>query len=290
MEATVYVDLYFLVNFSMDFLCLFLTAKLLNLKRSPLRMALGASFGGIYAVAALFISASRGVSLALDIAACIALCAIAFSRRGSPRLPLYALVYAAISMVLGGFMTALFNLFNKIPALDALKGGDGDGISVWLFALLALISGIVTLIGGRFFSSQMARKRVRIHMVYNGRQAVLEGFTDNGNMLRDPICAKPCIIVDSSAMRSLLPREITDAADPMELIDLERLGDEHKRRVLLIPAHTATGDGMLIGIKMDGISIEDGGKIYGVDAVVALSKLKNNADGAEALIPACLLL
>ena len=53
MEQTVYIDLFFLINFSMDFLGLFLAAKLLERSKRLLRLALAAIFGGIYACVAL---------------------------------------------------------------------------------------------------------------------------------------------------------------------------------------------------------------------------------------------
>ena len=47
MGQTVYVDLYFLINFSMDFLCFFLTAKLLDRRLGIGRGLIGAALGGL---------------------------------------------------------------------------------------------------------------------------------------------------------------------------------------------------------------------------------------------------
>ena len=59
MEQTVYVDLLFLVNFCMDFQCLFLAGKLLHRPFHVWRALIFASLGAVYAVAALFLSTSR---------------------------------------------------------------------------------------------------------------------------------------------------------------------------------------------------------------------------------------
>ncbi|MBR6795203.1 MAG: sigma-E processing peptidase SpoIIGA, partial [Clostridia bacterium] len=55
MEQVIYGDVFFLVNFSMDFLALFITGKL-NHAAVPLwRLVLGGTLGGLYATVALFL-------------------------------------------------------------------------------------------------------------------------------------------------------------------------------------------------------------------------------------------
>ena len=291
METTVYADLFFMINFSMDFLCLFLTSRILNIKLNLLRGISAAIFGGLYAVIALFIPLEGIMGLAVDVAACIILCGISFLKlSAAKKLPIYILVYTAISMALGGIMTALFNLFNKTHLFDGIKGSDGDGISVWLFALLAVISAVITLLSGRFFTHRMARKRVSVRLDYNGETVLLEAFCDNGNLLREPIGGRPCVVADISALRGIIPEEIAHAALSGDILNTDRLSAPHKSRILLIPTSTASGSKMLLGLRMDGIYVEDKGKMYRVDAVVALSDIGNNAEGCQALLPACLLM
>ena len=145
MEQTVYIDLYFLINFSMDLLGLFLAAKLLSYRTHPLRSALAAALGAAYACAALLLIPSGLVGLLADIAACGAMSFVAVKRKGNLRqVGAYAVVYTAVSIVLGGAMTALFSLFNKLGFNELSGEGVSDGISVWLFALLAGISGVLS--------------------------------------------------------------------------------------------------------------------------------------------------
>lgn len=290
METTVYVDLFFMINFSMDFLCLFLTSKLLSLKLNLLRGIGAALFGGLYADLSLFIPISGVWGLALDAAAGVILCAIAFFRPKEWRkTPIYILVYTAVSMALGGIMTGLFNLFNKTSLFEGIKANDGDGISVWLFALLAVISGAITLFGGRFFVGRMARRRVYVELTYNGKTVKVNSFCDSGNLLREPISGKPCIVTDVSAISSIVPPDIVAAARNTDAFTIDRIGDEHRKRILLIPASTASGEGMLLGMRMDRIAVEEKGRTYEVDAVVALSCIGRGAEGCDALLPTVLL-
>ena len=281
---TVYVDLYFFINFSMDLLCLYLTSKLLSQRLSLLRGCLAAALGGLYANLSLFLGVGGVLELLLNFLSLVLLCAVAFGRRGElRRLPLLTLVFAAVSAALGGIMTALYYFFNRTGIFDFLRGSDGDGISVWLFAALAAVSALLTLTGGRGAARKMSASEVELKITFEGRTVTLRGMTDSGNLLRDPVSGKPCIVADARRLRPIIPRELRDGRDILSKISSLR-GDTRKR-IALIPAHTATGENMLVGLRDAQIKINTGGKERDADAIIALSELD-----VEALVPACLLI
>lgn len=290
MGETVYVDLFFMINFSMDFLCLYLTSKILSRKMTTPRALMAAAVGGLYAVGALFFPFGRLVCLLLDTLSCAAICAIAyFERRSIRQMPLYILVYVAVSMALGGFMTALFNLLNRSSFFDGIKDAEGDGISVWLFALLAIVSAAITLIGGRFFRGRMSRRYADVELTYGGRRVTLHAMTDSGNLLCEPISNLPCIVADASALERLLPTDLLRVAKSRDMSGVDRIRDIHKRNLRMIPTSTASGEGMLVGIRMERISIKLDGREYEVDAILAVSDRLVGADGCNALLPPSLL-
>ncbi len=289
MEQTVYIDLFFLINFSMDFLCFYLTSRLLSHKLSVGRCALASALGGVYACAALFVSVGELFALFLDIFICVCICAVAIYRRGSGReLFGYSVVYVACSVVLGGAMTALFSLFNRL-GVDRLLGDDGggDGISVWLFAVLALISGVLSLKGIKAFRRKGSRREGRVELVYNGKRVVLRALCDSGNLLTDPVSSRPCIVAESVEVKKILPRALVD------VIEKGAVGEIDKRdagRLCIIPAKTVSGGGMLYALRMDTVRIDLGGGWLEADALIALSALGGSAEGAQALIPSALAL
>ena len=284
MGQTVYVDLYFLINFSMDFLCFFLVARLLSFKLSFPRTLAASVLGGIYANLALFLPVSTLVALFIDMVACALMCAVALFRPPEARrLPLSILVYIAVSMVLGGAMTALFHLFNRLPL--PLENGDSDGISVWIFALLAIAGGLITHLCGRFFSGRGSRKHVTVVMEYEHHTCTLTALCDTGNLLREPISGKPCIVVDCDRLRGLLPADLLTAAKHEETPSATLLS-RYAGRIRLIPAHSATGARMLLAFRTDHLTVDSGRGPHEVDALVVLSPLASTAD---ALIPPELL-
>jgi sigma-E processing peptidase SpoIIGA len=192
-------------------------------------------------------------------------------------------------MALGGFMTALFHLLNRSPLAEGIETVEGDGISVWIFALLALISAAITLLGGRFFAGRTAQRTAEVRVYYRGRSARLRAMVDNGNLLREPMSGKPCIVVNTRALTSVLPPELLRVAPQGAVAVMASVSDEYVKDLRLIPTYTAVGEGMLLGIRMERIILECGKSQREVDAVVALSALESSAGGNEALLPAQLL-
>lgn len=290
MEQTVYLDLLFLVNFSMDFLCFYITAKIMSVKFSVLRVSLAAAVGGIYADAALFLPYGTPWSIFFDIAVCFIICALAFYRKKEKGLILTSVVYFSVSMALGGFMTALFNLLNRMGFNEAVLGEDeGDGISVWLFALLALVSALLTLIGGKFFKVRSSVSSVRVELTYAKRKKTFGAMVDSGNFLREPISGRPCIVVDSSLLREIFPLKLLDMAEKGELSVLGIEDEDIRRSIRLVPTSTATGEKMMIGVRSDMIRIDSGRGFCELDAIVVISRIGNLRDGAKALVPAEIL-
>lgn len=289
MEQTVYVDLYFLINFSMDFLGLFLAAKLLSYRVHVLRGVLAAVFGAVYACVALLFIPSGTLGLLLDICACAVMAFIAIGQKRNLRqVGAYALVYTAVSILLGGFMTALFSLFNKL-GLNKLSGeGEvSDGISVWLFVLLAAISGVLSFLGGRVFKRKSSRKYGRVRVCYNKRSVTFRALCDSGNLLREPISAKPCIVADARLMREIFSPNAVELIKGGRIYELDIKDAE---RIRIIPAATVNGDGLLYALRADSVSIDMGKGWCDVDVYVAFSNLELSDEGARALIPSELAL
>lgn len=291
MEVYVYADLLFLINAGMDGLCMILTGRLLHTKTSPLRVIPAAILGGIYAVLSLFPDLPRGISLAVDIAVCLAMCAIVFAEKQPGALRRYGksvLIYVLLSMALGGVMTALYSLWNRL-GIDSLLPREKEGLGTWLFTLLALLGGGITLWGGRLFRRSAAVKTCTITVLMDEKTVLLQGIVDSGNLLKDPLDGRVVICAEQRKVASLLSPSLQDALEhPEKIGDLSEASDA--RRLRLIPADTATGGRLLAGFLPDKVVIRYtvGGKERerSADVVVAVVPALTDTD---ALVPAELI-
>ncbi len=289
MEQTVYIDLLFLINFSMDFLCFYISARIISVRFSALRAVIASVIGGVYGGAAIFLPINAVLSVMIDVAVCLVMCIIAFRKDKGQSIILGALVYFSVSMALGGFMTALFNLLNRMGFSQLVTDeSEGDGISVWLFAILAAVSAVFTLIGGRSFRRRSSVRSAEVSVRYGKNEKKLSAIVDTGNLLREPISGRACIAVDVDALGGLVPDGVLKAARGDSIAALESISRSFVKNVRLVPTHTATGEKMLIGIRADRVLIDTGKGAYESDAYLVISKL-DAPSGVEALVPGELL-
>ncbi len=283
MQTEVYADLYFLVNASMDLLCVLLTARLLQTVAARWRVLLAAAFGGGFSLWVLLFGIAGWLGLFLDLAAAFVICAIAFARKGTGfgRLAKITAVFFLVSAILGGVMTALYSLLNRLDL--PFEAFAGESISVWMFAILSLAAGILTLRGGRFLGISAKQKRVRVEAVLFGKRVTLNALLDTGNLMHDPIGGRSVVVAEASRLRGVLPREVfLPPGDPAREMWLRNY--ENARRVRLIPAKTAAGEGVLSAIVPDSLFLQVEKESRPATHLVALAELGDRAHGFDALI------
>ncbi len=288
MGQTVYADLLFLINFSMDYLCFYITAKLTHRKLPPIRTLLASILGGIYAVGILFAGLVPPLELVCDIGAGLVMCSIVFIGKKTSfwKFTVTSLAYVGVSVALGGMMTAIFNMLNLLGLPLGSLTESGDGMPVWLFAVLAAVSGIGTLAGGRFLRKKQTERSADIEITYDGKTVKLTAVCDSGNLVRDPVSGKSVVVADLASMQKALPDELIRAVRRKDASLLASLPPESARRLRLVPSRTATGGGMLFAMTPDRLTVSlQGEPPHDVEALFAPVELMASAGGFQALIP-----
>lgn len=77
MGETVYADILFFINFSMDFLCFYICSRVLGRRLHVLRATVASVIGGAYSVAMLFFDPGGSAEILLDIGVLLIMCAVA---------------------------------------------------------------------------------------------------------------------------------------------------------------------------------------------------------------------
>jgi len=280
---SVYIDLYVLINFSMDLLCLMIVGSLTHRRVRRLRAILAASVGGLYAAASLLLGLDGVLGFVGDAGFAILLCVIAFHTRGErPRATLKsAAVFVLVSMLLGGIMTGLYSLLNRLHLpLETLQG---DGLSVWIFALLTAVAGVATARGGAFLGFSKKTTHVTVNAVLFGHPVQLCAMVDSGNLLRDPVSGKSVIVADVKRLEQVLPPDLVRAlhhGDPLSWLSTY----ENAKRARPIPTQSATGQSILLALVPDSLTLTADGNTYPADYLIAPSPLGSSAKGFDAVI------
>ena len=264
----VYGDLLFLINFSMDFLCFYIACLLLHKRIAIFRTCLASVIGGIYSVAALFIKTQGGIALFLDISVLAFMCAIVFATKNTSLWWMLKAIflYFVISALLGGGMTALYSLFNRMNLLNKDMNMD-DGIDVWIFALLALLGSVVTLNGGRIFRVRNSIKEVKLELENESQRVVLRALVDSGNLAIEPISGKAVAFVRLEACKGTLSNEEYEYLCGKS--DLAQMPLHIVRKIRLIPSRTLSGEAYLPAMRFKRVALVSGKRKKELDIYVA---------------------
>lgn len=290
MEQEVYIDLLFLINFSMDYLCLYICGKVLRKKLKLIRLISAAATGGAYSVISLFFPFSPTVNLIIDALFCLVICAIAFAEKGrriSSTL-VCGFLFVGISMMTGGAMTAIFNFLNKLDLpLDSI---EGDGISTYLFAIIAAVAGIITLRSGEIISKRSDIKECNITLTFGGKTAQFFALSDSGNLVKDPLSGKNVVLIDRDALSTLTDITVFD-----KFLGGHQVSTYSGMKGLrIVPIKTASGRSFLPAVIPERLSAEivtKSGKTLSLDldALIAPSDIGKSAAGYKAIVPAQIL-
>ena len=277
MEQEVYVDLYFIINTCMNLLSLMITASLLHRKVSRLRAWLAAAAGGLWAVLALFSGVEGFWGLLFDGAVIFLMSCVVFATKKAPFATLLKCTVVGVltSMILGGVMTALYALFNRIQL--PLNDSQENSSSILIFALIAALAGLATVQGGRFLGLSKKTEYITVHAELFGKSVTLRAMVDTGNRLQEPISGRSVIVADQSRILAVLPPSLS-AALQSPSAEMWLSDKQYATRIRLVPTNTATGTGMIPAILPNRLTLTNGKETYPADYLIALAPMKESTD------------
>lgn len=288
MGQTVYADVLFLINFSMDFLVLYLCAKLSRRRINCVRYVLAATLGGAYGVAALFLPQSGFTPLICDALSLAIICTVAFYSKEIRFRDFVGrcALFAGVSAILGGMMSAFYSVLNR-SGLAVLEPDGGDDISVWIFALIAALGGAAAVAGGKRMKSIAAAKQSSIEIGFGSRTVRLCAMTDTGNLLTDPLSGRGVAICELDAVKELFPRELVEYWERGDIGSITAIPEKYALKLRYVPAKGAAGtkNSMLTAIVPDIFKVICEGKEVDADVLIAPVPTTLSAGESRALLP-----
>ena len=260
----VYADTLLLVNGLADYLLLLSAGKLCALPLRRGRMALGALWGGVYAVFAAVFPDIFALWTAKLFAGALAV-VIAF---GVERRTVRALAaFYAVAAAFGG----------AVYALSGLRGEPaGSGVPISLPVLLlsfALCYALVTL-AFRFAGRRRERRLHPVTLTLGGRELAFSALEDSGNELIDPLTGRGALIVSPKTLAPLLGQ---NTEDPVTALAPLREKYPAARFRLLPCASVAAEQTLLLCFRPERITV-DGAERRDLLAAVSRSELASDGE------------
>lgn len=273
---SVYVDLLFLINFSMDFLCFFITSKIRSTRLHYVRTLIASAVGGAYSVASLFITENK---VFLCILSLFAMCMLVFYEKGTSiaSLVFSTAIYLVSSALLGGIMTAIFNFMNE---MDLTPGVGENELPIWLIAITLTVSAISTKLSGRYLKRKALVSTAEVFVKLNKTKLSLNAIFDSGNLLKDTFSGRSIIIIDEKYTSLFFP-----SLKKLNLDSVERLPLKTKALMRVIPCSTVNNENIIIAFKPTSIHIKTSKGMIDADALISFGDLRGAGEKIDALIP-----
>ena len=279
----IYGDVLFIINFSMDFLSLYIVGRLLHFDMKAWRVILGASVGALYGVLELLLDTYAFFEMLLTVGVLLLMCLIAFGAKRAHTYLASVVLVGAVGMLIGGMMTSAFVKLGSYRSYIEI-GGDihtvfGD-IPIWQFAVFAAISALATWGIGRLFKRKTALRTCRLKISFGGEEKEMTALVDSGNLLEEPLSGTPVIFLKGSAA-SVLPERLIFAMQS----GISALSAEDAGKLRVIPSRTVTGEGLMLAAVPEKTALFFDGIWENRRALIALDDSGGDYGGFEALVP-----
>ncbi len=295
---TVYLESLIGVNFLADFALLWLTGRCCGVPCRLRRLAAAALAGAGYALLFILVPGGPAFGLPGKLATAAFMLRLAFRPRGARQWMGLSAVFAGASTAMAGVALAVNLPHGALAAGQAIVLPARTPGSLPL-AFAAAAASAYGLAAGVRRLERLHGLRVPSQVTVGTLAASFVALVDTGNELRDPISGRPVMIVESDAVRAVIP-QCYQAAMCAEGHGLGQVpagiaagadGDEDgwAGRLRFIPYRTVgrRQAGLLLGFRPDAVHLALPGRgQVAVDMVVAVSPRPLSGHGAyQAILP-----
>ena len=285
MTEYIYGDILFIINFSMDFIALFICGKILHYKMNVWRMVIGASIGGVYGVAALFFSLGALLDTAVDVLVALIMCYLAYGIHLFRKTALSCAMFYAVSLLMGGAMTALYSKIGRYKSYIEIGGSISTvfgEIELWVFVLLATASALCTFFLQKAVRARMSGRFCRVRLTLDDVVYEFSGFFDSGNCAEEPISGKAVVFIASDAAMEA-------GLESLALCRAGNIAPADVQNVRFIPINTVSGYSLLAAIKPKKLEIMVKRDFEEREALVVCDEHSHDYSGAQMLVPVSLI-
>lgn len=254
MDCILYIDLFFLWNFWMNVLVLFLVRQITKTYRT-LQCLASAVFGAFGACLGLICSLFCGsvwIMIFCELVVVICMNLLSFGRKN---LLWHLLMFCVTGTVVAGIFLYIISM----------TGVNADSLSAVVVSLLAIV--FCTFLEKksriRWKEEHMKAKTV---LEFGDRRLFVTALMDTGNKLYDPIFHKPVILVDEKMIGEMLAFCKEKCPEKLHFIPFHSVGRE---------------SGLLEGLSFDSVSIKWQDKQLKFNDVIAASTKESLYKGKE---------
>ena len=275
---TIYLDVYFMINFTVDILAVFIALKLIHSKSSVRALVASGILGGLFAVAELFVK-SILLHIAISILFIAALIIVCCKKDTGLRKIKFTVFFYISSFLIGGIVSFAYNTLDKILERYPIAGETQVNSRAIVFsACILLIIGVIRLFI-MIMSDSINEKAVNIEINIENKSVKFDALIDTGNLVRDPMNMNPVVFVKRTIAEEILPSSVID------LSHIDSLSSTFKKRIRLVPVTRNGVTHVMTGIRVDKVTLRNEKTCAQIDATIVIDKEEGTYGGYLALAP-----
>lgn len=281
---TLYIDVYFLINFTVDLLSLYFAARFSKIPTTIKRLIIASLFGALSAVGIVFLPEN---TLLKFVAAAVGLLLIGFiapKKITLPRKIKYIFAFLIFEALVGGAVTFIWGLLDRYIS-DFFNGFEGGAVNrkMLFLSLIVLLSIGVFKMLVSLFTNVETEESVDLEIRFLNKTAIVSAFVDSGNLAVDPMDMTPVLLIKKEIAEGILPVNID------QICDIDSLDRQIKKRIRLIPISRGGETHVLVGVKVDSVKIIKGDFAEEIAVTLAIDKEGGTFGGYKALMPSAAL-
>ncbi len=281
---TLYIDVYFLINFTVDLLSLYFAARFSKIPTTIKRLIIASFLGALCAVGIVFLPEN---TLLKFVAAAVGLLLIGFiapKKITLRRKIKYIFAFLIFEALVGGAVTFIWGLLDRYIS-DFFNGFEGGAVNrkMLFLSLIVLLSIGVFKMLVSLFTNVETEESVDLEIRFLNKTAIVSAFVDSGNLAVDPMDMTPVLLIKKEIAEGILPVNID------QICDIDSLDRQIKKRIRLIPISRGGETHVLVGVKVDSVKIIKGDFAEEIAVTLAIDKEGGTYGGYKALMPSAAL-
>lgn len=279
---TIYVDIYFLVNFTVDLLSLHLASKFAKIKISPIKLMLASLFGGIYAVILVFVPKSDGVFLILTLITLFIIIQLCAAGCRTVRKIRFMISFLLSQIMIGGMVYFSYGLLDRFIENSDINNASANKNLLTLSLVVLLSIGVLKILI-MLFGNNFSERSVKVKIVIFEKEYFAEAFVDTGNLATDPMDLSPVMLIKPALAKKIFPYGVPD------LCEVHAISEKLKKRIRIIPLKLSGERKTLCGVRADSVSVLKKDGYEKINVTVAFDTEGGSYGGFDILMPAAAL-
>lgn len=275
---TLYLDVYFLINFTVDVLALYFSALLSKITVTNKRLIISGILGALCAIINTLMFSNAIFITLVSIIFFILMISIATGKIGCYRKIKYGIAFLIFQILIGGIVYYAYCLLDELFKDYNIKEAGAENRRLIVLAVVILLSLGVFKVLVAFFGNFRSETKACLTVEFMGVSETFDALVDSGNLAQDPFDRTPVMIVNEGLGKKLFGEDLC-------YVDVRNLKNESKKCIRIIPVEFGGEKRILYGMKPDKVTVTKDERKEKVSLIIAVDKSIKNYGGYPALVP-----